>query len=109
MLEHPIHDEQRRLRNQYTAAVEDAKTTCWMAWLENTGAGNIWEISQFISQPTLDGGRARIPDLIVKMAEQQPKRIQDNKEKGKVFQAAFFPSKPMASAVPSNIQYPPPA
>ncbi|KAK0450334.1 uncharacterized protein EV420DRAFT_1225245, partial [Desarmillaria tabescens] len=69
----------------------------------------IWEISRFISQPTSDGGRTRVPDLTVKAAGQHPKRIRDNKEKGSIFQAAFFPPKPTTSAVPSNIQYPPPA
>ncbi|PBK59489.1 hypothetical protein ARMSODRAFT_899192, partial [Armillaria solidipes] len=80
-----------------------------MEWLEAAGSSSIWEICSFISQPSSDGGRARVPDLVVKQTGHPIRRIKDNSEKGDVFRMAFFPPKPTISAVPRNIQYPPPA
>ncbi len=83
--------------------------TCWMDWLENVGSRSIWEICSFISQPTLDGGWARVPDLIVKAQGQPAHRIQENEEKGNVFRSVFFPPKPPILVVLDDTCYPPPA
>lgn len=107
--DHPIHEEKDELRNKYAAAMDRAKTTCWIEWLEAAGSSSIWEICSFISQPSSDGGRARVPDLVVKQTGHPVCRIKDNSEKGDVFRTAFFPPKPTVSAVPRNIQYPLPA
>ncbi|SJL06791.1 uncharacterized protein ARMOST_10133 [Armillaria ostoyae] len=107
--DHPVHEERKQLRNIYAEAIEKAKTTCWIDWLENAGSRSIWEICSFISQPTSDGGRARVPDLVVKTQGQPARRIQENEEKGNVFRSTFFPPKPPISAVPDDPCYPPPA
>lgn len=70
---------------------------------------SIWEICSFISQPMTDGGRSRVPDLIIKEGGGATQRVQDNSEKSDVFQTAFFPLKPTNSSVPTNMKYPPPA
>ncbi len=83
--------------------------TCWMEWLEAAGSNSIWDICSFISQPTSDGGRSRVPDLVIKQDRQPARRVQDNLEKGNVFRAAFFPPKPAMMVASPDMQYPPPA
>ncbi len=73
--DHPIHEEKRQIRKAYVEAMDATKTRCWMEWLENAGGSSIWEICSFISQPTSDGGRSRIPDLVVKQDTQPLCRV----------------------------------
>ncbi|KAK0448485.1 uncharacterized protein EV420DRAFT_1622243 [Desarmillaria tabescens] len=61
-------EEKRKLHNTYAEA-------CWMEWLENAQSRSIWDVCSFISQPMSDGGRSRVPDLVVKREGQPIRRV----------------------------------
>ena len=64
--ENPIHEEFRQARNLYSEAIWKAKDEHWVEWLENLDEGGIWAANCMTSGAATDGGRSRIPTLLVK-------------------------------------------
>ena len=62
----PIHEEFRQVRNLYSEAIWKAKDEHWVEWLENLDEGDIWMANRMMSGAATDGGRSRIPTLLVK-------------------------------------------
>ena len=79
-------------------------------WLIDISSTDMWTASRMVSGAIPDGGRTRVPTLVVKdPATGAQRTIADNAEKGKTFYKTFFPPKPATSSVPPDPQYPPPA
>ena len=64
--ENPIHEEFRQARNLYSEAIRKAKDNHWVGWLEMLDKGGIWAANRLTSGAGTDGGRNRIPTLLVK-------------------------------------------
>lgn len=92
--EHPIHEEFRRARNRYTNSIKLAKEQCWMKWLDAVRDDNMWKTSAYISSPSTDASRARVPDLITKDAHGDEIKATTNEETTALFKREFFPSPP---------------
>lgn len=69
----------------------------------------MWGIGKMVEPEPRDGGRARIPDLVVKDQTGIERSCTSNQDKQKVFEEAFFPPAPEKSPVPEHTIYPPPA
>ena len=42
IFKHPIHEEHRKLRNEYTQMIRDTKQDHWITWLERADDRTIW-------------------------------------------------------------------
>ena len=108
IFEHPIHEEHRKLRNEYTQMICDAKQDHWITWLERADDQTIWTIHRFISASPGDGARTRIPDLKVKHADGSIATVKKNKDKAKALYNSFFFPPPQDDGIDPDYQYPPP-
>jgi ribonuclease HI len=88
--EHPVHEEYRRTRNDYTQKIRDTKKEHWTQWLENATDDNIWQVHRLISNPSTDGGGTRIPSLKSRAGNE----LHDNEAKSHALHQSFFPLPP---------------
>ena len=93
--ENPIHEEFRQVRNLYSEAIRKAKDKHWVEWLENLDEGGIWMANCMMSGAAMDGGRSRIPTLLVKdpITKRIIKEARTNIEKGHLLYQVFFPKR----------------
>jgi hypothetical protein len=106
--EHPAHEEFRVKRNAYAKLLIETKQKHWANWLKNISAADMWTASQLVTGTIPQGGRTRVPTLVVKDPEtSEEQQVTDNNKKSKAFYNVFFPPKPATSTVPANPQYPP--
>jgi ribonuclease HI/exonuclease III len=103
---HPIHEEFRRARNDYSSHIQEVKASHWTSWINNIHEADMWNASRLVTGPSSDGGRARVPSLRVHDANNLTREITDNEEKCLTFKSAFFPPKPTTSTVPLHPTYP---
>jgi len=61
--QHSIHEQYRRLRNDYSEMIRTAKVDHWVAWLEGLDETSVWDSSRLVTGPATDGGRTRVPTL----------------------------------------------
>ena len=82
----PVHEEFRRARNDYSKAIQDTKTEHWLNWLEDLDDEGVWTANRMATGPATDGGRCRMPTLIVKDAvtKRISQEARTNEEKGKL-------------------------
>ena len=108
--DHPIHEEFRQARNDYSELIRKTKVEHWIEWLEGLDETNVWDASRLATGPASDGGRTRIPTLQVvdPVTKRVTREATTNEEKGKLLFETFFPPKPAISSVPENAQYPRP-
>jgi hypothetical protein len=104
----PIHEEHRVARNEYTTMIRKAKLEHWISWLEEADESSIWTIHRFISAPSGDGSKTRIPTLKVKQPDGTFKDVKDNKDKAKVLYDTFFFPPPEDDGINPNHVYPEP-
>ncbi|KAJ6570536.1 hypothetical protein DFH09DRAFT_1080093 [Mycena vulgaris] len=110
VINHPIHEEARVRRRIYAGAVDDAKTSHWVKWLESLDVKDVWAAGRLVSGPPSDGGRARVPTLrVVDPVTHIVTEATSNEAKSKLFYKEFFPAKMAISSVPPNPVYPAPA
>lgn len=105
---HPVHEEYRRARQTMSAEIKRAKTEKWVEFLTEADTTSIWAIGRMVEAGPIDGGRTRIPELIVKEGGTE-RVMRDNVDKVEAFKQAFFPPPPTSSNVPADPEYPPPA
>jgi hypothetical protein len=106
--DHVSHDEYRAAKNKYAEEITSAKEQHWANYLEEATEAQLWTANKYLSEPTGDGGRARIPTLKVTHGDGQTKEVNTNEEKAKVISKSFFPDKPDDNLVPPNYNYPDP-
>ena len=91
--EDPIHKEFRQARNRYSMMIRKTKEEHWVEWLETLDEEGMWTENWMVSGPATDGGRSRIPTLVVRdpISKEIIREACTNKEKGQVLYQAFFP------------------
>ena len=100
--ENSIHEEFRQAQNLYSEAIRKAKDKHCVGWLETLDEGGIWAVNHMTSGAATDGGRNRIPTLLVKdpITKRIIKEARSNIKKGQLLYQAFFPKR---SAPPVKI------
>lgn len=102
--DHPAHQRLKEARKTYAEAILSAKEEHWTNWLEELEGEDIWKANKYISNPTGDGGRVRIPPLSVVSGEIQT-TASTNDEKAKALAKSFFPPPPDNVEIP-QCEYP---
>ncbi|KAF5386185.1 hypothetical protein D9615_002532 [Tricholomella constricta] len=99
-----ILDEAKKL---YAAEILKAKAEYWRDFLETAMERELWIANRYITDPTGDGGKTRIPTL--KYVENgRTKEAITNEEKSRLFARTLFPNPPDDSSVPIDYAYPDP-
>ena len=105
---HPVHEEAKKVANEYATKIENAKKRHWEDWLEDINADNIWTAHKYAGGAPTDGGNTRIPTLKTQ-ENRQPKELDDNAEKSKALYETFFPRPPDDPCTDLPTDYPEPA
>ena len=66
---HPIHGEHRALWQKYSEAITKAKWDHWSAFIEGLSYGDVWITNRYISNDGTDGGKTRIPILMLHLSK----------------------------------------
>src|SRR6202012_3866856 len=88
---HPIHEEAKQCRKQYSDRILETKEEHWKQWLENATEHDIWIANRYISSSGGEGSRTRIPTM---KAQEDETPVTSNAEKSKLLMASFFPPPP---------------
>jgi len=102
-----IHEDHRKLRNEYTQMIRDTKTKHWIDWLEHADEQSIWTVHRFIASPSGDGAKTRIPNLKVKQPDGTICEVKENKDKAKALYDSFFFPPPAHDDIDPYFNYPP--
>jgi hypothetical protein len=106
--DHPTHEEHRKLWNEYTQMIRDAKQEHWISWLEKANDQSIWTIHRFILSSAGDRAKTHVPNPKLKHADGTHTVLTENIDKAKALYATFFFSPPLDNGIDPNFQYPPP-
>ena len=60
---HPDIAHYRRIRNEFAAALQQAKDKHWIKWLDEMDGSTIWDAHRMVNAASTDGGAARVPVL----------------------------------------------
>jgi hypothetical protein len=88
--EHPVHENYRRVRNDYAQKIKDTKQEHWVQWLEDATEQSIWQVHKLISNPSTDGGGTRIPNL----KDANGESVSGNERKSTILHRTFFSPPP---------------
>ena len=105
---HPSHEEHRAHRNRLTEAISQMKKDHWIQFLEEATQCDIWTANKYVTAPSSDGGKARIPVLQVRNADGTTTEAISNDNKSIALAKAFFPPPPATDSTPENYAYPEP-
>jgi ribonuclease HI/endonuclease/exonuclease/phosphatase family metal-dependent hydrolase len=86
----PVHQDYRRVRNDYTELIASTKEEHWATWLEEATEVSVWDVHRLATGPSSDGGRTRMPALKVERGGRM-RELTDNKDKSEALHAMFFP------------------
>ena len=106
--DHPVHEQHRQSRNEYTQMIRDAKTEHWIDWLEHADEHTIWTVHHFIASPSGDSAKMRIPNLKVKLPDGSIREAKENKDKAQALYDSFFFAPPPVNDIDPHYDYPPP-
>ena len=104
-LDHAIHAQHKEAAKRYEGTLEYNRKQHWRDWLERADEPDIWTANRYITAPTTDGGKARIPVLKYKV-ERQEISARTNGEKSDALAKSFFPPKPVENADQTSTKYP---
>jgi len=110
ILDHPMHEQHREIRNSYGDTILHAKQDHWRDFLESSSYENLWIANKYISGPGSDGSKTRIPMLklmAMESASGSPREAATNGDKSEVLARLMFPRKPQVSHVPPQFAYSP--
>ena len=85
----------KEARRKLGSEIEKAKRNHWRDWLEKSSDPDLWTAHRYVTAPTGDGGKTRIPDLEVTTKSGENK-ASNNEEKSQMLAKTFFPQKPDA-------------
>ncbi|KAA1478016.1 hypothetical protein DENSPDRAFT_787504, partial [Dentipellis sp. KUC8613] len=105
---HECHAQFHEARQEYRTKIHHEKNQHWRDWLDNASDPDIWTANRYISCPSTDGGKTRIPSLSVVQPDGTVQSITDNNRKSEVLARAFFPPPPPTSSIDPNFVYPTP-
>ncbi|KAF5378264.1 hypothetical protein D9615_008696 [Tricholomella constricta] len=93
---------------KYADEILKAKAEHWKAFLEEAMEKELWVANKYISDPTGDGGKTRIPTMKTTGEDGSVTELVTNEEKSRLFARALFPAPPRISTVPPDYAYPEP-
>jgi hypothetical protein len=94
--DHPSHEQHKAVRKQYGDTIVKAKQLHWAEFLEEAE-----EIAnKYISNPSGDGGKTRIPLLKASTPMEATSVIPSNKGKAELLMKEFFPPVPAKPMIP---------
>ncbi len=93
----------RTCRRKFGKELERAKRNHWRDWLEKATDPDLWTAQKYLSSPTNDGGKTRIPDLSY-AEEDTHRKASTNGDKSSSLAKAFFPPKPDAQHHTSSLE-----
>lgn len=106
---HPAHGEYKRLRNEYTTAIREAKLNHWTEWLESLNGTTVWTAAKYANSDPTDASRARVPNLKAKLrGSNEEITATTNDLKSRMFYEALFPEKPPQDETLDSATYPEP-
>ena len=70
--DHTSHEDHRKIRNLYREEIWKAKQEHWHEFLEHAAGRDIWTVNCYISSPSTDGRRSRIPTLLLGRVDDPP-------------------------------------
>jgi ribonuclease HI len=79
-------------------SIKKAKDECWEQWLRKVNDYNMWKAADYISTPSTDASRVRVPTLVRTTVEGQVITADSNASKARMFEEEFFP------IAPNNVQ-----
>ena len=91
---HPIHDQRAAACKKYDKTIQYSKQHHWRDWLEKATDPDLWTAHKYISAPAGDGGKTRIPNLLIQGTEGD-NVCSRNQEKSEALARTFFPKKPL--------------
>jgi len=104
-LDHAIYAQHKEAAKRYKGTLEYNRKQHWRDWLECADEPDIWTANCYVTAPTTDGGKARIPVLKYKV-ERQEISARTNGEKSDALAKSFFPPKPAENADQTSTKYP---
>jgi hypothetical protein len=104
--DHPSHRQHKAIRNQYGNAIVKAKQQYWADFLEEAEECKLWIANKYISSPSGDGSKTRIPSLKVKMPDSTTSMVTSNEGKAELLSKQFFPPLPATSTVLADLVLP---
>ena len=105
---HPLHADLWAAKAKYTKEICKTKESHWKDWLDEANDNDIWTANRYISNPSGDGGKTRIPTLKVKTSDGNEQLVDSNKGKAKVLTGVFFPPPPEHLDIDPDFEYPRP-
>jgi hypothetical protein len=90
----PVHEEYRQARNRYSNSIKMAKDKCWETWLASIDDYKMWHVHTYISTPSTDASRMRVPTLSSKGLDRRETKATTNDKKTEMFKLEFFPTAP---------------
>lgn len=82
--DHLVHEECRRMRQTFSAELKRAKADKWVEYMANADSSSMWGIGKMVEAEPRDGGKARIPELVVKDQTGIERSCTSNQDKQKV-------------------------
>lgn len=92
----------------YALEILRVKAEHWKEFLEDAMEDELWIANRYITNPTGDGGKTRIPTLKYKNDDGTISEAITNEEKSDLFARTLFPEPPHTSSVPADFAYPMP-
>ena len=90
---HSIHEQRLAASKAYDKTIQYSKRHHWRDWLEKATDPDLWTAHKYISAPAGDGGKMRIPSLLIQGAEGE-QVCSRNQDKSAALARTFFPKKP---------------
>ena len=108
ILDHPTHEEHRKVRNLDANEIHSAKKAHWADFLEGMAGGDIWITNHYISGEAKDGGKTRIPTLKLSPpagSDAPTVEAASNEDKSTMLARLMFPTRPSTCSVPTDFDY----
>ena len=106
--DHPSHQQHRNTSKEYAKLIEKTKKDHWETWLLNAAERDIWTANKYTTDPPTDGGRTRMPTIVMTDPDGLPHRTTSNEEKTEALANSFFPLPPTSPTIPLTC-YPQPS
>ncbi|KAF5372349.1 hypothetical protein D9615_009262 [Tricholomella constricta] len=106
--DHPSSVDLDEAKKLYAAEILKAKSAHWKEFLESAMERELWIANRYMTDPTGDGGKTRIPTLKYKGTDDRPAEAVTNEEKSQLFAKTLFPPPPENTSVPVDYEYPDP-
>ena len=91
--DHPIHEQHRSIKSEYSAAITETKREHWIMFLEGLSYSEVWTANWYISGENTDSGKTRIPTLMQQLTDPNllPMVASTNEEKSLMLAKLMFP------------------